>query len=128
MVHRDLTYNTPSEANERGASVANPFVSPNDDDDISFELSRESSSSQLNDFDQMNTHLNDPQYGGTFDSYNGYYSQNGTTSNLLSKEGSPSMENTGNAAFQSSLMPPEYDRYPLWRAQEWCRRHHFHPT
>ena len=112
MVHRDLTYNTPSEANERGASVANPFVSPNDDDDISFELSRESSSSQLNDFNQMNNHVNDPHYGGTFDSYNGYYSQNGTTSNLLSKEGSPSMENTGNSAFQPSLMPPEYDRYP----------------
>ena len=111
MVHRDLTYNTPSEANERGASVANPFVSPNDDNS-SFELSRESSSNQLNEFNQMNSHLNDPHYGGTFDSYNGYYSQNGTTSNLLSKEESPSMDNTGNSAIQPSLMPPEYDRYP----------------
>ncbi|KRZ98342.1 uncharacterized protein AC631_05898, partial [Debaryomyces fabryi] len=111
MVHRDLTYNTPSEANLTEEGVENPFVSPNDDES-SFDLSPASSSSQLNDFNQLSNQLNDPNYGGTFDSYNGYYTQNGTTSNLLSKEASPNIGNTGNSSFQPSLIPPEYDRYP----------------
>lgn len=72
MVQRDLThkFNNPDE-------ISNPFASPVDEEP-SFELNQPSSSSQLDNYNQMNRGLNDPTYGGAFNAYNGYYSQNGT--------------------------------------------------
>lgn len=113
MARRDLTYNTPSEGNERQVSLENPFVSP--DDISSFELNDLSSSSQLTGNSQIDRHSNEHNYGKTFNNYNGYYPQDGTTSNLLSNEGSPNVNSSNNENsifFQQSLIPPEYDRYP----------------
>ena len=119
MAQRDLTYNTPNDANQGNPEVENPFASPIDDES-SFELNQPSSSSQLADYNQMNRHLNDPNYGGAFNTFNGYYSQNGTTSNLLSHEDSQD-DTTGlrnslgipnGDSSQNIQVPSEYDRYP----------------
>ncbi|KRZ98301.1 uncharacterized protein AC631_05938, partial [Debaryomyces fabryi] len=119
MAQRDLTYNTPNDANQEEPGVENPFVSPIDEQS-SFELNQPSSSSQLDDYNQTNRNLNDQNYGGAFNTYDGYYSQNGTTSNLLSQENlsddnaglrdSLGVPNVGSP--QNIQVPPEYDRYP----------------
>lgn len=88
MSQRDLTYNS---RRERDEETENPFINPIDEQSSESFVSNHQSSSQL-DEDQF-------QYGRPFNNYNGYagyYSQNGTTSNLLSKSGSETESHSPN--------------------------------
>ncbi|CUM57774.1 unnamed protein product [Debaryomyces tyrocola] len=117
MGQRDLTYNVPNTGYNTEPEIENPFISPIDEES-SYELNQDLSPSQLEDNSQIN--MNDPNYGGTFNNYNGYYSKNGTTSNLLPNDGTSEdtlgiRNSMGIGRISSSrnlYIPSEYDRYP----------------
>ena len=86
MARRDLTFNTPNGAQDEESGVENPFVSSVDEESSSFGLNQQSSSSQLDDYNRMNNHMNEQNYGEAFNVYNGYYSCTGATTNLMFEE------------------------------------------
>ncbi|QRG40953.1 hypothetical protein FDK38_005447 [Candidozyma auris] len=111
---RDLTSNGPPSGYN---TPQNPFVSELDNEHDS--LSRNSNSSFTSSdqgelLQQNNPHSPRTQYGGRFAASSGYYSQNGTSANLLS--GQSSNDHTPNLAVNGNnvepVAPSEYDRYP----------------
>lgn len=78
----------------------NPFE---DDAGASFESPRDSSD------EDGNSH-----YGKPFNAYNGYYSQSGTSANLLNDNSGEQSHLMGQESPSSNnlYVPPEYDRYP----------------
>lgn len=116
MGERDLTYNVPNTGYNTESEIENPFVSPIDEES-SYELNQDLSPSQLENYSQIN--MDQPNYGGTFNHYNGYYSNNGTSSNLLPNDGTSEdmlgvRDSMGGRVSSSRnlYIPPEYDRYP----------------
>lgn len=126
MSHRNLTSNYPEGDND---NLENPFINPIEEQSSDSFVSNHQSSSQSDD-DQF-------QYGRPFNAYNGYYSNNETTSHLLNKENRSNdnmlnqsllnrdssynnLNTVGNRNSASLLgssnnniqVPSEYDRYP----------------
>ena len=120
MARRDLTFNTPNGAQDEESGVENPFISPVDEESSSFGLNQQSSSSQLDDNNRINNHMNEQSYGEAFNVYNGYYSRTGTTTNLISNETLGGGRNGNNNSLGVSnlgiprniQLPIEFDRYP----------------
>ena len=117
MAKRDLTYNTPRERYNDDYEVEDPFTLPIDEES-SFELNEQWSSSQLEDYERINSHLGNPVYDVSFKKYNGYYSKNPTKtySNEYSPDKSNGIRNSPGIIniqpSQNIQVPLEYDRYP----------------
>ncbi|KAK7679777.1 hypothetical protein QCA50_017099 [Cerrena zonata] len=119
MAQRDLTFNTPqvnvlSEDSRRPSSELhnqNPFVNPTEEEETASSFDGQSYSQSDED-----------TYGRP---YNGYYSQNGTTSNLLSSQHSSNEENIfANARNQTTSNGYRYNALSQtsilrWLIQEW---------
>ncbi|CAK7910890.1 beta-glucan synthesis-associated protein Kre6p [[Candida] anglica] len=100
---RDLTSNVRTPDLSSGDEQQRPLNPFEDDGAASYESPRDSPHSS----DNENSH-----YGKPFNAYNGYYSQNGTSANLLSSQNSNDQELSRPGSTNNLHVPPEYDRYP----------------
>lgn len=105
MAHRDLTANT------HPTDLLNPFASEADETHSANHVLSSSFSSEERVEQSPNS-----QYGKPFAAYSGYYSQNGTSSNLLSHQllwdGAERPLSRASQNADGMKVPSEFDRYP----------------